>query len=114
WFGINGIIPCMSQPDLNKLDPEQLRSFAASLLERLAEQNDILLARTAHAEHVEQRYQGLRSQNENLQKQNHKLQTLNDKLTLEMSVLKRHHFGKHSEQLNVLQRSLLDDIIDAD
>ena len=90
----------MSRPDLNKLDPEQLRSFAASLLERLNEQGEALLERDEHVQRMEQRC--------------HYLETLNNKLTVEMSVLKRHRFGKHSEQLNVLQRSLLDDIIDAD
>jgi len=83
----------MSQPDLSQLDPGQLRTLTASLLSQLAE-------RDAHVERVEHR--------------NRYLETVNEKLSHEMALLKRHRFGKHSEQLGVLQRSLLDDIIDAD
>jgi transposase len=83
----------MSQPDLSQLDSEQLRALSASLLSRLAE-------RDQHVERIEHR--------------NRYLETVNEKLSHEMALLKRHRFGKHSEQLGILQRSLLDDLIDAD
>ncbi|NAW14377.1 IS66 family transposase, partial [Halomonas sp. D1-1] len=34
--------------------------------------------------------------------------------TYELALLKRHAFGKRSEQLNVLQISLLEEVVDAD
>jgi transposase len=37
-----------------------------------------------------------------------------DQLTHEMAILKRYRFDRHSEQLDVMQRSLLDESIDAD
>ncbi|SFH55482.1 transposase [Modicisalibacter xianhensis] len=40
--------------------------------------------------------------------------TINQKLTDELALLKRHAFGKRSKQLNVLQISLLDKVVDAD
>ena len=39
---------------------------------------------------------------------------VNQKLTYELALLKRHAFGKRSEQLNVLQISLLEEGVDAD
>jgi transposase len=37
-----------------------------------------------------------------------------DQLTHEMATLKRWQYGRHSEQLDAVQRSLLDESIDAD
>lgn len=90
----------MSQSDLSQLDQVQLRDFAASLLARIAEQEKLLQHRTDQANRLEHR--------------NRYLETVNEKLSHEMALLKRHRFGKHSEQLGILQRSLLDDIVDAD
>jgi len=100
----------MSHPDVSQLDAEQLRALTASLFSRLAEQESSL-------ETLRKREEILQQQADHatrLEHRNRFLETLNAKLTHEMALLKRHRFGKHSEQLNVLQRTLLEDIIDAD
>ncbi|MDP5211005.1 IS66 family transposase zinc-finger binding domain-containing protein [Microbulbifer sp. 2205BS26-8] len=73
-------------PDLNNLNANQLRQLAAQLLTESAEK----------------------------EKRLHNQQLLNDKLKHELAILKRHHFGKSSEVLNVHQASLLDELVDAD
>jgi transposase len=73
-------------PDLSQLSPDQLRHLAATLMAQVEEKDQAL----RHSEQV------------------------NQKLTYELALLKRHAFGKRSEQLNVLQISLLDEVVDAD
>tara|TARA_Y100000782_G_scaffold89851_1_gene98049 strand:- start:343 stop:1680 length:1338 start_codon:yes stop_codon:yes gene_type:complete len=73
-------------PDLTQLSPDQLRHLAATLMTQVEEKEKAL----RHSEQV------------------------NQKLTYEMALLKRHAFGKRSEQLNVLQISLLEEGVDAD
>ena len=80
-------------PDLHQLSPEQLQQLAAELLTRVEQQDAI----------IQRRGQALRHS-----------QALNEKLTYELALLKRHHFARRSEQLNALQVSLLDEVIDAD
>jgi len=75
-----------SQADLKQLNPDQLRAFAADLLQQ-----------------VEVRDRTIRHQ-----------QTLNDKLTHELAIHKRHRFGRRSETMNPDQVSLLDELDDAD
>lgn len=75
-----------SLPNLDQLNPEQLRTIAAQLMQRV----------------------------ESMGKQIHHYKTVNDKLTHEIAQLKRFKFAKRSEQLNPDQASLLDDLIDAD
>ncbi|TDR49549.1 transposase [Halomonas ventosae] len=72
--------------DLSQLSPDQLRHLAATLMSQVEEKDKAL----RHSEQV------------------------NQKLTYELALLKRHAFGKRSEQLNVLQISLLDEVVDAD
>ncbi|WP_404326443.1 IS66 family transposase [Cobetia sp. UIB-001] len=73
-------------PDLTQLSPDQLRHLAATLMTQVEEKEKAL----RHSEQV------------------------NQKLTYEMALLKHHAFGKHSEQLNVLQISLLEEGVGAD
>ena len=68
------------------MDAQQLREFAAGLIERVTRQDQEL------------RYKQLKI----------------DQLTHEMAVLKRWKFAARSEQLHGAQRSLLDEAIDAD
>src|SRR5690554_5210273 len=71
---------------LSQLTPDQLRHLAATLMSQVEEKDKAL----RHSEQV------------------------NQKLTYELALLKRHAFGKRSEQLNVLQISLLEEVVDAD
>jgi|GEM_PF-860527 len=75
-----------SQANLKQLNPEQLRSFAAELLQQVEVKDRTILHQ----------------------------QVLNDKLTHELAVLKRHRFGRRSETMNPDQTSLLDELDDAD
>ena len=75
-----------SPADLDALSPDELRTLAAQLMAQVGENEREL------------RYR----------------QTRIDQLTHEIAALKRLHFGKRSEQLNVEQMSLLNEAIDAD
>lgn len=75
-----------TSPDLSQLSPDQLRHLAATLMSQVEEKDKAL----HHSEQV------------------------NQKLTYELALLKHHAFGKRSEQLNVLQISLLEEVVDAD
>jgi transposase len=82
-----------SLPNLDQLNPEQLRALAAQLMQRV--------------ENLDQKI-------ESMDKQIHHHKTVNEKLTHEIAQLKRFKFAKRSEQLNPDQVSLLDDLIDTD
>jgi transposase len=76
-----------------QMDAEQLRDLTATLYGQLAE-----------------REAQLATSNEELKRRQLKI----DQLTHEMATLKRWRYGRHSEQLDAVQRSLLDESIDAD
>ncbi|GAA0630967.1 hypothetical protein GCM10009016_21360 [Halomonas beimenensis] len=80
-------------PDLSQLTPDQLRHLAATLMSQVEQQEQALAQSQKTLRHTEQ---------------------VNQKLSYELALLKRHAFGKRSEQLNVLQISLLDEVVDAD
>src|SRR6185503_13859999 len=82
-----GTIEAMQVHDqLSRMDAQQLRAFAAELLATVASQDQEL------------RHKQLKI----------------EQLTHEMAVLKRWKFAARSEQLHGVQRSLLDEAIDAD
>jgi transposase len=96
-----------SQREWSEMNAEELRDLAAALATRVAEQA-VVISRH-EAERVAERAK-LASRDEELK---HK-QLRIDQLTHEMATLKRWRYGRHSEQLDTLQRSLLDESIDAD
>ena len=75
-----------SPADLNQLTPDQLRSFAAELMQQ-----------------VESKDRTIRHQ-----------QAQNDKLIHELAIHKRYRFGRRSESVSPDQASLLDELSDAD
>jgi transposase len=83
-----------------QMDAEKLRDLAATLIAQLTERDAQLSARDAQ----------LASRDEELKAKQLKI----DQLTHEMASLKRWRYGRHSEQLDAVQRSLLDESIDAD
>ena len=87
-------------PDLSQLSPDQLRHLAATLMAQVEQKDRVL----------QEREQALLQSQETLRH----TEQVNQKLTYELALLKRHAFGKRSEQLNVLQISLLDEVVDAD
>ncbi|MDO9520101.1 MAG: transposase, partial [Pseudohongiella sp.] len=90
----------MTQPDLNKLDAEQLRALVAQLI--------------GNASTQEMQLQTLQQRNQSIEQRNQHLEAVNAKLSHELLLLRRLKFGAQSEKISPLQRSLLDDIIDAD
>jgi transposase len=86
-FACSGKIGGMtSLPNLDHLNPEQLRALAAQLL----------------------------SQVDTMGQKIHRDQTVIETLTHEIAQLKRLKFARRSEQLNPQQASLLGDLIDTD
>jgi transposase len=83
-----------------QMDAEKLRDLTATLIAQLAERDAQIIARDAQ----------LASREEELKRKQLKI----DQLTHEMAILKRWRYGRHSEQLDAVQRSLLDESIDAD
>ncbi|WP_220794035.1 transposase, partial [Pseudomonas syringae] len=73
-------------PNLDQLNPEQLRALAAQLIQRV----------------------------ETMDKQITHHKSVNEKLAHEIALLKRFKFAKRSEQLSPDQAGLLDDLIDTD
>src|SRR5277367_2151072 len=82
--------------ELASMDAAQLRNLAARLYAQLAERDT---ERATHAALVAE-----------LKAKQLKI----DQLTHEMAILKRWQFDRRSEQMDVMQRSLLDESIDAD
>ena len=72
--------------NLDQLNPQQLRDLTASLIQTVNQQTELLKSR----------------------------QLKIDQLTHEMATLKRWRFARRSEQIDAVQRSLLDESIDAD
>ena len=79
--------------NLDQLSNEQVRALAGRLLIE-AEQNKAAIERKERA--------------------NRHLEAINEKLAHELAILKRHRYARRSETLNPQQRSLLDELIDAD
>src|SRR5271169_2752901 len=93
--------------ELTRMDADQLRDLTSTLLAQLAERDAQISQQ--HAELSAQTAVIARRDNELKHKQ-----LKIDQLTHEMATLKRYRFGRHSEQLDIVQRSLLDESIDAD
>jgi transposase len=83
-----------------QMDAEELRDLTATLIGQLAERDAQITERDAR----------LATRDEELKRKQLKI----DQLTYEMATLRRWRYGKHSEQLDAVQRSLLDESIDAD
>jgi transposase len=86
--------------ELAHMDAEALRNLTATLLAQLTERDAALSAKDAQ----------LASRDQELKAKQLKI----DQLTHEMAILKRWHFDRRSEQMDPMQRSLLDESIDAD
>src|ERR1700722_418783 len=84
----------------SQMDAQQLRDLTATLLERVQQQESQL---------TEQQAQLIR-RDEELKRRQLKI----DQLTHEIATLNRWRYAKRSEQLDAVQRSLLDESIDAD
>jgi transposase len=82
-----------SLANLDQLNPEQLRTLAAQLIQRVV---------------------SLDQKVETMDKQIHHHKAVNEKLAHEIALLKRFKFAKRSEQLSPDQGRLLDDLIDTD
>src|ERR1700761_3500412 len=86
--------------ELAQMDADQLRALAVQLSGELADHDNQLSARDAE----------LVRRAEELKRKQLKI----DQLTHEIATLNRWRYAKRSEQLDAMQRSLLDESIDAD
>ena len=90
-----------------QMDAHELRDLTATLFAKLSEREAQLSERDAElGAHKAQ----LDSRDEQLKHKQLKI----DQLTHEMAILKRWRYARRSEQLDAVQRSLLDESIDAD
>ena len=100
-----------SSREIASMDADQLRDLTSTLLHQLADRDAQL-----SQQHVEltaviaSRDQAIARRDNELKLKQLKI----DQLTHEMATLNRYRFGRHSEQLDIMQRSLLDESIDAD
>jgi hypothetical protein len=85
---------------LDKMDAAELRNLTATLIAQLAERD---AERSAHAALIAKRDAEIKAK-----------QLKIDQLAHEMATLKRSRYDRRSEQLDVMQPSLLDESIDAD
>ena len=99
---------------LAQMNAKELRNLTATLIAqlsdreaRLAEREALIMERDAE---ISARTAQLARRDEELKHKQLKI----DQLTYEMATLKRWRYGRHSEQLDVVQRSLLDESIDED
>jgi transposase len=90
-----------------QMNAEELRDLSATLLSKLTEREAQLSERDAQ---ITARDAQLATRDEELKRKQLKI----DQLTHEMAILKRWRYGRHSEQLDAVQRSLLEESIDAD
>ena len=94
WWPWLGMHLGMSQhPDLNQLSADQLRALATELMASLEAKEQALNLKDRTLVHRD---------------------AVIEKLTHELAILKRHKFAKRSEQLDAVQRNLLDEWIDGD
>jgi transposase len=90
-----------------QMDAQELRDLTATLFAQLAERNARL---TELDVQLSAREALIASRDEELKRKQLKI----DQLTHEMATLKRWRYARRSEQLDAVQRSLLDESIDAD
>jgi transposase len=90
-----------------QMDADQLRDLSATLLERLQQQERQLAERDTQ---LSVREKQLARNDEELKRKQLKI----DQLTHEIATLNRWRYAKRSEQIDAVQRSLLDESIDAD
>jgi transposase len=90
-----------------QMDAEKLRDLTATLITQLTERETQIRERDAQ---ISARDAQLAIRDEELKRKQLKI----DQLAHEMAILKRYRYGRHSEELDAVQRSLLDESIDAD
>jgi transposase len=90
-----------------QMDADQLRDLSATLFERLQQQERQLAERDTQ---LSVREKQLTRNDEELKRKQLKI----DQLTHEIATLNRWRYAKRSEQIDAVQRSLLDESIDAD
>jgi transposase len=100
--------------DLNALTPEQLRQLSGELLGVLAARDEQVQKLTEYNTQLSSENIQLSSENIQLSSANKQLTTHNEKLSYELALLKRHQFGRRSEQTGSGQLRLLDEIVEED
>lgn len=100
--------------DLSQLTPDQLRQLVAQQAELIGRQAQQIQQQDHSLQQrdlvIRQRDTTLKQRDATLKQRDLRIQQLSH----EVALLRRHRYGQRSEQLNLLQRSLLDDIVEAD
>jgi len=98
----------------SQMDAQELRDLSAALVAELTQREAELTERNAQlselGEKLSAREAQIVSRDEELKRKQLKI----DQLTYEMALIKRWRYARRSEQLDAVQRSLLDESIDAD
>src|SRR5271168_3558890 len=92
---------------LDKMNAAELRKLTATLITQLAERD---AERSAQAALLADRDEEIKAKRLEIKFKQLKI----GQLTHEMAILKRYRFDRRSEQMDSMQRSLLDESIDAD
>jgi len=100
--------------ELAQMDAQELRELTTALVAQLSEREAELTERNAQLSELDAQLSAraaqLASRDEELKRKQLKI----DQLTHEMALIKRWRYARRSEQLDAVQRSLLDESIDAD
>ena len=98
----------------SQMDAQELRDLTTTLVAQLTEREAELTERNAQLNKLDAQLSArevqLASRDEELKRKQLKI----DQLTHEMALIKRWRYARRSEQLDAVQRSLLDESIDAD
>ena len=94
------LVAMVNAEQIEDLSTQQLRELASGLIAQIASRD----------QQIAQREQAIASKDREIVYRQAKI----DQLTHEIAVLRRHRFGKSSEQLGSEQASLLDETVDAD
>jgi len=98
----------------SQMDAQELRDLSAALVAELTQRETELTERNAQLSELDAQLSAraaqLASRDEELKRKQLKI----DQLTHEMALIKRWRYARRSEQLDAVQRSLLDESIDAD
>ena len=104
----------MSTASLDHLDAQQLRALAERLMGEVAVRDEQLAARDARIAASDEQLAKYDAQIAKHDQVLHFKDTHIEQLKQELALYKRWRYGKHSEQLNPAQASLLEETMDAD
>ena len=98
----------------SQMDAQELRDLTTTLVAQLTEREAELTKRNAQLSELDAQLSARAAQLASRDQELKRKQLKIDQLTHEMALIKRWRYARRSEQLDAVQRSLLDESIDAD